>query len=263
MKFSANLSTMFQEYDVLDRFEAARQAGFKGVEIQFPYDFEPGDISKAAADARVDLVLINTPPGDMAAGERGFTSLPGREAEFRADIQRTSDYVAATGVPRVHVMGGCPPADDDPLACREAVETNAAHAAAELQKVGARALLEPLNNQDNPRFFMPTSEQCVDVIQTVGHPNLGLQFDIYHAQVMGTDPAREIARWFDHIGHVQFADAPGRHEPGTGEIDFAAAITALRDLQYQGWVGAEYIPSGRTEESFGWKAEFEKLGGAS
>ncbi len=263
MQFSANLSTMFQEYELLDRFDAARQSGFNGVEIQFPYDFEADDLARAAGDAAVELVLINTPPGDLSAGERGLASLPGREAEFRSAIEQTCDYVAALGIPSVHLMGGCPPADADPAACRETLEANVALAAELLGQAGAKALLEPLNNQDNPGFYMPTSEQCVNVIEAVGHANLGLQFDIYHARVMGTKPDAEIREWFRHIEHVQFADAPGRHEPGTGDIDFAAAIKALRELGYKGWVGAEYIPSGSTEESFFWMAEFEEWGGVS
>ena len=228
-----------------------------------PYDFSPEDIGRAVSGADVQLILINTPPGDFGAGERGLASLPGREADFRAAIEQTYEYVDTLGVPNVHVMGGCPPAEAEPSYCRSILEENVAYAAERLEGAGAKALLEPLNNQDNPGFFIPTSKQCVDVIRSVGHSNLGLQFDLYHSYVMGTDPAEEILRWIEHIEHVQFSDAPGRHEPGTGKIDFIAAFTALIGQGYADWVGAEYIPTGATEDSLGWKAEFEDLGGVS
>jgi len=260
MKLSANLSTMFREYPLIDRFAAARKAGFDAVEVQFPYELPTEDISRALADAGQRLVLINTPPGNMEAGERGLASLPGRETEFQDAIGLTAQYAEALGVPFVHLMGGAPPAGADRAECRAVLEANLRYACDRLKRVGAMPLLEPLNHHDNPGFFIPTSRQCVEVIQAVGHENLGLQFDLYHSFVMGEDPAEEIRKYFPHIRHVQFSDAPGRHQPGTGNIDFLAAFNALTSRGYAGLVGAEYIPTAATVDSLGWKAEYEALG---
>jgi hydroxypyruvate isomerase len=261
MKFSINISTMFQELDFLDRFQAVRDAGFTAVEIQFPYATPVAEIANACEKAGVEIVLFNAPPGNFDAGERGLAALPGREEEFQAAVRTACDYVRVLKPIGVNILAGIPDVDADENACWITLINNLNYAAEELQAVGTKALVEPLNNIDVKGFFIPTSELVVKAITEAGHKNLALQYDFYHARMMETDPVAELERWYDHIAHMQFADNGGRHEPGTGDIDWQSVFTTIRKLGYSDWVGAEYIPSAATTDSFDWVPTFSDWAG--
>ncbi|MBT4019221.1 MAG: TIM barrel protein [Alphaproteobacteria bacterium] len=261
MKFSINISTMFQELDILDRFQAVKDAGFDAVEIQFPHTTPVADIALAAEAAGVEVVLFNVPPGDFAAGERGLAALPGREQDFRSAIKTACDYARVLKPIGINVLAGIPGPDADKDACWKTLVANLNYAASEFEAVGTKALVEPLNDRDVQGFFIPTSELVVQAITQAGHKNLALQYDFYHARMMETDPVAELERWYDHIAHMQFADNGGRHEPGTGDIDWQGVFTTIHKLGYTGWVGAEYIPSGATTDSLDWLPTFSDWAG--
>ena len=261
MKFSINISTMFQELPLLERFQAVRDAGFVAAEIQFPYETPVDQIARASEDAGVKIVLFNVPPGDFAAGERGLAALPGRGQDFRAAVKTACDYARVLKPVGVNVLAGIPAADANPEDCWSTLVSNLNYAADALQNAGTRALVEPLNDRDVKGFFVPTSELVVKAIGEAGHKNLALQYDFYHARMMETDPVAELERWYPYIAHMQFADNMGRHEPGTGDIDWESVFTTIRKLGFNGWVGAEYIPSGATVDSFDWVEPFSEYAG--
>lgn len=251
-KFAANLSTMFTERPLLERFGAAREAGFAAVEIQFPYEAALDDLVRARVAAGVNVVLINTPPGDLAKGELGFGALPGRGEAFRAGVAEARRYASALGTRLVHVMAGEPGADADRDACLETFAENLAHAGAEMEPAGIGVLIEAINPEDRPAYFLNNLDDALAAITRAGRSNVGLLCDVYHLAMMGEDLIPTLARLKDAIGHVQFADMPGRHEPGTGGINFPRLFRALDAMGYEGWTAAEYNPLGRTEDSLGW-----------
>ncbi len=251
-RFSANISLMFLEHDPLDRVEAVRAAGFAGVEIQFPYDIPAADWSVAKERAGVEFAVINLPAGDLMEGGPGPAAMPGREAEFREGVKRAMDYAAALHPRNVNVLAGWPPEDLGRDRCLGVLADNLAFAAAEFETVGSRVTVEAINTRDRPGFLLTTSTESIAVIDRAGHPNLAIEHDLYHMQIMEGDLIPTLERVIGRIGHIQFADTPGRHEPGTGEIAFADVFAAIDRLGYEGWVGAEYNPSGRTEDSLGW-----------
>ncbi len=251
-RFAANLSMMFQEVPFLERFGAAAAAGFRGVEFLFPYDFAAQDIARALRDGRLENVLFNTPPGAWAAGERGLASLPGREAEFRAGVSRAMEYAQALGTPRVHVMAGLLPAGAERARHRDAYLANLRHAAAEAARHRLEVLIEPINTRDIPGYFLNTQAEAHAVREEVGAPNLKVQMDLYHAQIVEGDLAMKIRRYLPQVGHFQIAGVPERHEPDRGEVSYPYLFRLLDELGYAGWIGCEYRPAGRTEDGLGW-----------
>lgn len=250
LKFSANLSWLFQEHDFLDRFGAAARAGFAGVEFHFPYAHEKAALVEVALTSGVEVVLFNLPAGDWAAGERGIACQPARKAEFQDGVGLAIEYAEALGCTRLNCLAGIPEGD-----CAKASETlidNLAFAAAVTQRAGIRLMLEPLNTRDVPGFLIATTAQAMEVIDAVGSKNLFLQYDVYHAQRMEGELAATLERLLPKIGHIQIADNPGRHEPGSGEINFPFLLRRLAALGYAGWIGCEYLPSGATADSFSW-----------
>lgn len=250
LQFSANLSLLFAEHDFLDRFGAAARAGFKGVEFHFPYEHDKAVLAEVLLTSGVETALFNLPGGNWAGGERGIACLPSRKAEFQDGVGLAIEYAEALGCTRLNCLAGIPDG-----AQGKAIDTlvdNLKFAAAVTQRAGIRLLLEPLNTRDNPGFLIATTTQAMQVIDAVGSKNLQLQYDIYHAQVMEGDLARTLETLLPHIGHIQIADNPGRHEPGTGEINFPFLFARLEQLGYAGWIGCEYKPSGQSEASFGW-----------
>lgn len=255
IRLAANLSMLFTGHAFLDRFTAAAEAGFRGVEYLFPYAHAPEALRTALEEAGLEQVLFNLPPGDWEGGERGLASLPGREAEFRDSVVEALRYAEALGCPRVHAMAGLLPADADG-------ETRAAHhatyvanlrlAARAAAKVGREVLIEPINTRDMPGFFLSRQAQAMAVLEEVGEPNLRLQFDLYHCQIMDGDLSRHLERQFEAIGHVQIAGVPERHEPDVGEVHYPALFARLEALGYAGWVGCEYRPAGETRAGLGW-----------
>lgn len=250
--FCANLTMLFTEHDFLDRFAKAREAGFEGVEFLFPYGFARRDIARRLADNGLEQVLHNLPAGDWAAGERGTAILADRREEFRAGVAQAIDYAGALGCRQVNCLAGVAPKGADPARLRATLVENLAHASAELKTAGIRLLIEPVNTRDIPGFFLNGTRQALEIIREVGSDNLFLQYDIYHMQVMEGDLARSIETHLDRIAHVQLADNPGRHEPGTGEIAYPFLFDHLDRIGYAGWVGCEYKPAAGTREGLGW-----------
>lgn len=253
LRFCANLTFLFPEHDFLDRFGAAARAGFAGVEFHFPYAHDKAVLAEVVLTSGVEVVLFNLPAGNWAAGERGIACQPERKAEFQDGVGRAIEYAEALGCTRLNCLAGAVP--PEPTFRARAIETlidNLKFAAAVTQRAGIRLLLEPLNTRDNPGYLVPTTREALQVLDAVDSRNLFLQYDLYHAQVMEGDLARTLETNIARIGHLQIADNPGRHEPGTGEINYPFLFTRLRQLGYSGWVGCEYIPSGDTLDSFGW-----------
>ncbi|WP_291297489.1 2-oxo-tetronate isomerase [Elioraea sp.] len=256
-KFAANLSMMFTDAPFLDRFGRAAAAGFRAVEFLFPYDYTPAEVTAAARAAGVSVVLFNTVPGDWAKGERGMAALPGREQEFRDGVAKALDYAAALGCPRVHAMAGLVPEGADRSAMAVTYRENLAAATAMAAKGKVDIVIEPINTRDIPGFYLNRTEEAAAVIADVGVPNLKIQFDIYHRQIMQGDLARAIAEHLPLIGHMQLADNPGRNEPGTGEINWSFLFAEIDRLGFDGWIGCEYKPKGDTEAGLGWYAPFK------
>ncbi|MBD3897124.1 hydroxypyruvate isomerase [Halomonas sp. ML-15] len=251
-KFAANLSMLFTEEDFLDRFEAAAQAGFKGVEYLFPYDYPASEI-KAKLDANgLTQVLHNLPAGDWAAGERGIACHPDRVEEFRAGVEQAIDYATTLGCKQVNCLAGIQPQGVSQEQARQTLIDNLRYAADKLEAAGILLLAEPINTRDIPGFFLNRTEQALALFEAVGSANLKLQYDIYHMQIMEGDLAPTIETHLAQIAHVQLADNPGRHEPGTGEIHYPFLFAHLDRLGYDGWIGCEYKPATTTREGLGW-----------
>jgi len=250
LNFAANLSFLYLEHEFPDRFGAAARAGFKGVEFHFPYAHDKAALAEVVLTSGVEVVLFNLPAGEWAAGERGIACLPARKAEFQDGVGRAIEYAEALGCTRLNCLAGIPAGERS-----QAIETlvdNLKFAAAVTQRAGIRLLLEPLNTRDTPGFLIPTTAQAMEVINAVDSKNLALQYDVYHAQRMAGELAATLESLLSRIGHIQIADNPGRHEPGTGEINFPFLFRRLDELGYAGWIGCEYRPTTQSDASFGW-----------
>ena len=254
-KFAANLSTLFTELSFLDRFAAARAAGFDAVEFQFPYTCEPEWIAGRLARYQLQLIMHNLPPGDLAAGDRGMACDPRRVQEFQDSVELGLDYADDLGVKMLHCMAGKIPPHVARERAHETYVGNLKFAAGKLKERGLDLLIEPINSHDVPGYFLTGSRQAAAIIEECGADNLFMQFDIYHAQRMEGDLGNSLRTLLPLIRHVQFADVPGRHEPGTGEIRFSWLFDLLDELGYDGWVGCEYTPRAATADSFGWRSE--------
>jgi hydroxypyruvate isomerase len=251
-QFCANLTLLFNEHEFLDRFGAAAGAGFRGVEYLFPYPYPKDQLAERLARYRLTQVLHNLPAGDWAKGERGIACLPDRVGEFQEGVGRAIDYARALGCTRVNCLVGIAPKDAAPEKVRETLVANLRFAAARLKAAGIALLIEPCNTRDIPGFYLNRTEQAVDIIGEVGSDNLFLQYDIYHMQVMEGDLAPTIERQLARIAHMQLADHPGRHEPGSGEINYPFLFRFIDGLGYKGWIGCEYRPKATTAEGLGW-----------
>ncbi|MEX5685742.1 MULTISPECIES: hydroxypyruvate isomerase [Pseudomonas] len=251
-RFAANLSMLFTEQDFLARFEAAAKAGFSGVEYLFPYEFGSAEI-KARLDANgLTQVLFNLPAGDWGQGERGIACHPDRVEEFRAGVDLAIEYAKVLGNTQVNCLAGITPADADAATVRQTFVDNLKYASARLEAAGIRLVMEMINTRDIPRFFLNTTAQALEIREQVGSANLFLQYDIYHMQIMEGDLARTLEEQLALINHVQLADNPGRHEPGTGEINYRFLFEHLDRIGYNGWIGCEYKPLTTTEAGLGW-----------
>lgn len=255
-RFSANLSMLFTERPFLDRFDLAARAGFKAVEFLFPYDHPAEEVAKALKDSGLKLVLHNLPAGNWAAGERGIACHPDRVVEFCEGLNQALDYARVLGTPQLNCLAGILPAGEDPLEARATLVSNLRHAAAMLGRQGVRLLLEPINTFDIPGFFVNRTQQALQLMDDVGSDNLYLQYDIYHAQRMEGELSATLQKQLSRMAHVQIADNPGRHEPGTGEIHYRHLFEWLDAISYSGWVGCEYKPRdgapGGTQAGLGW-----------
>jgi hydroxypyruvate isomerase len=254
-KFAANLTMLFTEASFMERFALARQAGFTHVEYLFPYPFAAADLKAELDKNGLQQVLFNLPSGDWAAGERGIAALPGRSDEFRAGVPQATEYAKLLGVNRVNCLVGKRSADHSDEEHRQTLIENIRFAATELAKHSIELVIEPINHYDIPGFFINRTEQAIQLIDEVGHPNIRVQFDIYHVQREEGEITGTFRRYKDRIGHIQIADNPGRHQPGTGEIHFPFLFREIDASGYAGWIGLEYIPTPDTSTSLSWMKE--------
>ena len=251
-RLAANLTFLFGEHAFLDRFAAAADAGFAAVEYAFPYAEQPDAVARAIVGGGVAPVLFNLPPGDWTAGERGLACLPGRQDDFRASVATALDHASAAGVKQLHCMAGIAP-DADPAEVRRTYLDNLRFAAETCGACGVKLLIEPINTRDMPGYYLNRSDAAAAIIGEAGMPNVAILYDVYHARMMGNDPIAGFEGHRSIIGHVQIADAPDRHEPGTGGIDFPRLFRRLDELDYTGWIGCEYSPSGDTLAGLTWR----------
>jgi hydroxypyruvate isomerase len=251
-RLAANLSFLFLEHEFPDRFAAARRAGFAAVEFHFPYQYDADRVVEAARAAGVEVVLFNMPPGDWAKGDRGMAADPARVGEFQDGVGRAIAYARALGVSRVNCLAGIPPAGVTLDEAHATLVANLRFAARACAAEKIMLLAEPINTRSIPGFFLSSFAQFLHVRKDVGEANFLCQYDFFHMQITGGDLAHTLSAHLADIGHVQLADVPDRHEPGTGEINFPFLFEHLDRIGYAGWVAAEYVPSRRTEETLGW-----------
>ena len=253
-RFAANLSLMFCEHPFAERFDAAAQAGFAAVEFHFPYAHPVADVRRWLNDAGLKSALFNLPPGDWAAGERGIASLPGRQDEFRAGLDRALEYALALGTPTLHVMAGVLPAGGDrDVHCAVLID-NLRYAAGLAAAHGITLVVEAINPHDMPGFLLSSAHEVQAICRAVGAPNVRMLLDFYHVRKVGGDPLAMLDALFPLVGHVQIAGVPGRHEPDVGELDYHPIFRRLDALGYGGWIGCEYLPRAGTAAGLGWMA---------
>ncbi|WP_394064047.1 hydroxypyruvate isomerase [Alcaligenes sp. WGS1538] len=251
-KFAANLTMLFNEHDFLDRFQAAADAGFKGVEYLFPYAYDKQQLAEQLQKHGLTQVLHNLPAGNWDGGERGIAVLPERVGEFQDGVGRAIEYATALGCKQVNCLAGKVPAGLDADTAHKTFVDNLQFAAGKLKDAGIRLLVEPINTYDIPGFYLNRTEQAAALLQDVGSDNLFIQYDIYHAQRQEGELANTIKKHLDRIAHIQLADNPGRNEPGTGEINYAWLFKYIDGTGYDGWIGCEYKPAGITKDGLGW-----------
>ncbi|WP_437351083.1 2-oxo-tetronate isomerase [Neorhizobium petrolearium] len=256
LKFNANLTQLYTEYDFLERFAAAAADGFQGVEYRAAYHIPKDVLADCLKSNGLQQVLFNLPLGNWEAGERGIACLPGREDEFRQGLEMAVDYARTLGCPQLNCLAGLKPEGMQDAEVEEVLRGNLRYAAKRLAKDGIRLLVEILNRRDNPGCVISSIAKFEEIARRMGSDNLYLQYDFYHLQVMQGDLVRNFERLQPRIAHVQVADNPGRHEPGTGEINYPFIFATLERLGYDGWIGCEYVPKGRTSEGLGWLREF-------
>ncbi|MFO1155062.1 MAG: 2-oxo-tetronate isomerase [Rhodospirillales bacterium] len=252
LRFAANLTMMYNEHPFLDRFAAAAADGFKGVEFLFPYDYPAAEVRRRLDDHGLTQALFNAPPGNWAAGERGTASLPGREEEFRRSIATALDYVQVIGNPTLHVMAGLSVAGVERSRQRAVYINNLAYAADQAAGLGVTVVIEPINTRDIPGFFLNRQDDAQAICAELNKPNLKVQFDLYHCQIVEGDLAVRLRRDMPTVGHIQIAGVPERHEPDTGEVNYTYLLGLIEELGYSGWIGCEYRPAGATSAGLGW-----------
>ena len=254
-KFAANLSWLYQEEPFLERFAAAARAGFEAVEFLFPYALRPSEIAARLTENNLKAVLFNLPPGDFDRGERGIAALPGREKDFQASLQIALEYAEALNVDRLHVMAGIT-SEVDPTKAHATYLASLRLALDQTAGSGRVITLEPINDRDIPGYFLRTVEQAADILADLNHPRLKIQLDWYHLQIMGGDLSRRTRLFFPHVAHIQLAGVPDRNEPDCGEVNFPHLFRLVDELGYEGWIGCEYRPAGRTEDGLTWLSSY-------
>ncbi len=259
-KFCANLTMLFNEVDFLDRFERAARAGFRGVEYLFPYPWDKGQLADLLDKFALEQVLFNLPAGDWAAGERGLACLPDRIGEFQEGVGLAIEYAKVLKCSRVNCLVGNTPQGAPVEKVHQTLVDNIRFAAGALEKENIRLLVEMVNSQDIPGFHLLHTRDTLQLLDEVNRPNLWLQYDVYHMQIMEGNLTKTITDNIDRIAHIQIADNPGRHEPGTGEINYANLFRFIDEAGYDGWIGCEYRPAGVTEEGLGWLKPYRKEG---
>jgi len=261
LKFSANLTMLFNEVDFLGRFERAARAGFKGVEYLFPYAWQKEELTEKLGKYGLEQVLYNLPAGNWSAGERGVACLPQRVGEFQEGVGLAIEYAKVLKCPRLNCLVGIVPEDVPAEKVRQTLVDNLRFAATALEKEGIRLLVEPLNDRDIPGFYLVHTKDTLRLFEEVNHTNLWLQYDVYHMQIMEGNLTKTIRDNLERIAHIQLADNPGRHEPGTGEINFTNLFHFVEEAGYDSWLGCEYQPADVTENSLGWIKPYLEEGG--
>lgn len=256
MKLAVNLSMIFTEVPLIERFALAKQHGFEHVEIQFPYELSIADIQHQLQQYQLDLCLINVPAGDLMQGGNGLAGIPGQEIAFRHAIEHCLEYARALNVPSVNILAGKQPNDADLLPCLQVLSENLKLACSRLSDYGIQPLIEMINGTDMPHFLIQNIAQGQEMLEAVQHPALKLQYDCYHMAMMGENVLSALQENIDLIGHIQFADCPGRHEPDGSKLNFAEIFNYLEQSNYNGFVAAEYKPKQGSEQSFAWKKKY-------
>lgn len=252
MRLSASISMLFRELSILDRFAAAHACGFEGVEIQRLAEGNPSAMARAARDAGIAVVLVNVASGDFLEGGPGLSGVPGREDRFRLELEAALEAAGVLGAHYVHLGPSRIPEGASPDECRRVYHRNARLALRLSRATGSSLLVEAMNPVDVPTALLPSVDAAADVVRAIAHPRCGLQFDVYHTAMGGDNPVEAYVRHRALVQHVQFADVPGRHEPGTGRLDIPAILRAVSDARYDGWFGAEYRPLADTHAGLGW-----------
>lgn len=252
LRFSANISMLFQEYDFLERFEKVAASGFHGVEFMFPYDYDIDVLKQKLTENKLEIVLNNLPAGDWVAGERGIACIPGREEEFREGVMAAIRYAKVLGTPKINCLVGKTPQGICEEEVRRTLVNNLRFAAMALAKENILLLIEPINTYDIPGFYLTGTQQALALIAEVGSDNLKIQYDIYHMQRMEGELTQTMQTYANSIGHLQIADNPHRGEPGTGEINYEYIFNRIAESNYDGWVGCEYKPQTTTEAGLTW-----------
>jgi hydroxypyruvate isomerase len=253
-KFAANISLMYNEHEFLDRFAAAAAVGFRSVELLFPYAFDAQEIRRRLDENGLTQALFNSPPGNWDAGERGQAAQPGREDEFARNLETALRYAEVIGNRRLHVMAGTIRPGDDRARHRATYVQNLAHAATAAASLGITIVIEPINTRDVPGYFLNRQDEAHAVCADVGAPNLKVQMDLYHCQIVEGDLAVKVKRYLKNVGHMQIAGVPERHEPDSGEVNYPYLFELIDELGYDGWIGCEYRPRGRTSDGLRWFA---------
>jgi hydroxypyruvate isomerase len=261
LKFSVNLTMLFNEVYFLPRFEKAANTGFKGVEYLFPYGWSKEQLVNMLGKYDLEQVLHNFPAGDWQAGDRGIACLPGREGEFQDGVGKAIEYAKSLKCSRLNCLVGKTPPVVSLEKVRQTLLYNLRFAAAALEKEAIRLLIEPLNDRDVLGFYLVHTQGALQLMKEVNHPNLWLQYDVYHMNMMEENLTETIQENLACVAHIQIADAPGRHEPGTGGIDFVNLFRSIDEMGYEGWIGCEYIPVGKTEDGLQWMKPYLKQGG--
>lgn len=261
-RFSANISMLFTEVPLLQRIGLAKLAGFEGIEIQFPYDYDPYEIKAALEEVDLPLVLCNFPAGDLMTGGQGYAAVPGRQEEFKLALKRACDYANILNPLAINILAGCPEPDLGRDICLTVLESNLLLAFEVFADLDVRLVTEAINTVDMPHFLLSKSQEVVDLIAKLADKNLYLQYDCYHMQRMEGDLARRLCEIMPLVGHIQIADVPGRMEPGSGTIDFKQLFTVIDDSDYDGFVGAEYHPSRETASTLDWLVGWKLSSGA-
>ena len=256
MKLAVNLSMIFNEVPLLERFALARQHGFEHVEIQFPYELSISDIQAQLQQHGLSLCLINVPAGDLMQGGHGLAGIPGKETEFRHALEQVLQYATALKVPSVNILAGKQPLDADLLPCLRTLASNLKIASQMLSAAQIQPVFEMINGTDMPRSLLQNIAQAQEMLEAVQQPELKMQYDCYHMAMMGEDVLTALQENIESIGHIQFADCPGRQQPLTGQIDYQAIFAYLKQSSYSGYVAAEYRPQSHSEQSFAWKAQY-------
>lgn len=253
-RFAANLGYLFTERALLERIDAAAAAGFKAIELQFPYDVTASAVKAAIEKNKLVILGLNSPPGERE-GEFGLAAVPGREKDWQALFGRALDYASAIGASAIHCLAGKVAPEQRPAAERVFIE-NLSRAADLAAAKNIKLLIEPINGHDRPNYFLNHVEHAAEIISKIAKQNIRMQFDFYHVQIVGGDLIRRLERFLPVVGHLQCAAVPSRHEPDEGEINYPAVFEAVDKLGYDGWIGAEYRPRGRTEDGLGWARKY-------